>query len=252
MPFQVLSYGPENVKVVTVNLAKKPLVASVMLSLLLMVACTTRPPTKSPVSGSTVNTQRELGSILGPITKEKVLDRLKAYPICGIQTESQKQTLRIEIIPLELQPNAKAATPPVNQTSLLAIECFFFGIQGMYEYALITPKDGRVYPLSFQGAKAVKEKMNGAERQSPAEKNQGRSELCGVPKFDDKDLSLKTLCKGNPEGSCGAYAIYQLQSQGKDQFDPSSAYFGLKSAHFQSCSQPKVGSPSDWPEVSLP
>ena len=234
--------------------AKKTKRSLTLVSVLLLIACSAKPPVKPPVSGSTVNTQKELGSILGPITKEKVLDRLKSYPVCGMQAEAQKQTLRIQIIPLEFdsEPAAKSKTPPVNQTSLLAIECFFFGIQGMYEYALITPKDGRVYPLSFQGAEPVKGDINGVERKSPVAKNQGRSELCGVPDFNPKDLSLKTLCKGDAEGACGAYATYKLQSQGKEGFDPASAYFAIESAHFQTCSQPKPGSPQDWPNISLP
>lgn len=234
------------------GLVEKAKLSLVLLTLPMIIACGSKPPVQPPVSGSTVHTQKELGSILGPITKEKVLDRLKAYPVCGIQTEAQKQTLRIQITPLKLDKQVSVKSPPVNQTSLLTIECFFFGIQGMYEYALITPKDGRVYPLSFQGAEPVKGKANGAERKSPVEVNEGRSELCGVPDFNAQDLSLKTLCRGNPEKTCGAYATYKLQSQGQDHFDPASAYFALESAHFQSCSQPKMGSPSDWPKVSLP
>ena len=238
----------------SINLAKRTKRSLTLVSTLLLIACSAKPPVKPPVSGSTVNAQKELGSILGPITKEKVLDRLKSYPVCGMQAEAQKQTLRIQIIPLELDSKlvANSKTPPVNQTSLLAIECFFFGIQGMYEYALITPKDGRVYPLPFQGAEPVKGDMNGIERKSPAAKNQGRSELCGVPNFNPKDLSLKTLCKGDAEGSCGAYATYKLYSQGKEGFEPESAYFAVESAHFQTCSQPKPGSPQDWPKINLP
>ena len=90
-----------------------------------------------------------------------------------MKAEAQKQTLRIQIIPLELDSKpttTKSKKTPVNQPSLLAIECFFFGIQGMYEYALITPKDGRVYPLSFQGAEPVKGDINGVERKSPVAK----------------------------------------------------------------------------------
>ncbi len=221
-------------------------------SFILNQGCSSTPPTKPPVSGTTVHTQKELGSILGPITKAKVLDRLKAYPVCGIQTEAQKETLRIDIIPLGVDPKTDAKKPPVNQTSLLAIECFFFGIQGLYEYALITPQDGRVYPLSFQGAEPVKGKLNGSEKMSPVAKNEGRSEVCGVPKFDPKTKRLQTLCKGDVGGSCGAFAVYTLASQGKEQFEAKSAYFELESAHFQSCAQPKPGSPSDWPTVSLP
>ena len=212
------------------------------------VNCSSQPPPSPSVKGGTVAHQNELGPILGPITKEKVLDRLKGYPICGMESEEQKLTLKVRVFPLN-QTKKKEKKSLVDRTSLIEIECFFFGIQGLYDFALITPETGRLYPLSFQGAELVKAKLNGAEKQSPVAKNIGRYEVCGVPEFNAKTKTLKSLCKADPEGGCGAFAVYKLVSKSSDKFDPKSAYFEIEAAHFQSCGQPKQISPDQWPSV---
>jgi hypothetical protein len=222
-----------------------------------VVGCASIPPAPAPISGQTINTQDELGPILGPVTKGKVLDRLKGYPVCGMVSEEQKLTLKVKIYDLNPKAKAKIKIKTADNHSLmpmnlLEIECFFFGIQGLYEYVLLTPKDGRVYPLSFQGAQPIKSKLNGAEKISPTAKTQGRSEVCGVPTFDLSKRRLSSLCKAESEGGCGAYAVYDLVSENEDTFDASKAYFKLNSAHFQSCSTPKRVPPDQWPTVSLP
>lgn len=218
---------------------------------IILSACGSAPPPSTQLSDKTIKTQGDLGAILGPVTKEKVLDRLKGYPVCGMNNEEQKLTLKVNIYPVEKKTKQSDAAqgPSIH---LLEMECFFFGVQGLYEYALLTSHNGRVYPLPVQGAEQVKSKLNGDEKQSPAALNQGRSEVCGVPDFNPKVNQLKTLCKANPEGSCGAYTVYELISKSGEYFDPKTAYFQVKSAHFQSCEQPNLVSPNQWPTISLP
>ena len=237
----------------------------IILLSLTFCACAGTPPKSPPVKGGTVYQQEQLGPILGPITKEKILDRLKGYPICGMESEAQKLTLKVRVLPLgedktqgmsKLDPKV---TKGLDRTSLVEIECFFFGIQGLYEFALITPQDGRLYPLSFEGATSVVPKLgnNGQERQSPVSRNIGRSEVCGVPKFEAKTRTLKSFCKGSSEGGCGAYAVYVLAdkvgvAEATRSLNPESTFFKLKSAHFKSCATPEQSPPETWPKVSLP
>ncbi len=240
-----------------------------ILGLSILVSCAGAPPKAPPVKGGTVHQQKQLGPILGPVTKQKVLDRLQGYSVCGIQDEAQKIALKIRVIPLFKQETNglntidPAKTQGVNRTSLIEMECFFFGFQGMYEFALITPQDGRLYPLSFQGSELVKPNLqiNGVERKSPIGRNQGRSEVCGVPSFDPETLKLSSFCKADPSGGCGAYAKFTLVSEGQtssstpslaEALQASSAYFKLDSAHFRSCAESEQTPPETWPEVSLP
>ena len=231
----------------------------------LILGCTSAPPKPPPVKGGTVFEQKELGPILGPVTKEKVLDRLRGYPICGMEGEEQKLTLKVRVLPLsqdKTQGMSKIdpkVTQGLDRTSLVEIECFFFGVQGLYEFALITPQDGRLYPLAFEGASPVNKKLSdqGQERRGPVARNVGRSEVCGVPRFDAKTRTLSSFCKADPTGACGAYAIYTLSdklgaSDPTGALDAKSAYFKLKSAHFKSCGEPEKSPPETWPEVNLP
>ena len=217
----------------------------------LTLGCASAPPKAPPVKGGTVFEQKELGPILGPVTKEKVLDRLRGYPVCGMEGEEQKLTLKVRVLPLnqdKTQGMSKIdpkVTQGLDRTSLVEIECFFFGVQGLYEFALITPQDGRLYPLSFEGASPVNNKLSaqGRERRGPVARNVGRSEVCGVPSFDAKTRTLSSFCKADPAGACGAYAIYSLTDKGgtsgpTEALDAESAYFKVKSAHFKSCGEP--------------
>ena len=195
------------------------------------------PPSPKVPQGS----QDEHGPILGPITKAKVLDRLKGYPVCGMKGEEQKLTLQVRIHPLK---QAKM------KVSLVQIECFFFGVQGLYEFALITPQDGRVYPLSFQGAEPVKKSLKGQERRSPVALNQGRSEVCGVPEFHADHQHIEVTCKGDPSGGCGVYAKYELSNKNTDTFNPKTSYFKLVESRFHSCSQAMLPDRSRWSDIT--
>ena len=181
------------------------------------------------------------GPILGPITKAKVIDRLGGYPICGMQSEEQKLTLQVRIYPLK-QAEMKV--------SLVQIECFFFGVQGLYEFALITPEDGRVYPLPFQGAEPVKKSLQGEERRNPVALNQGRSEVCGVPQFQADHQQIEVTCKGDPSGGCGVYAKYKLSNKQADTFKPQTSYFKLIESRFHSCGQPMLPDISRWSDIT--
>ena len=185
--------------------------------------------------------QSQLGPILGPVTKEKVIDRLKGYPVCGMQSEEQKLTLQVRTYPL---------TALDTQVHLVQIECFFFGVQGLYEFALINPKDGRVYPLSFQGMEPVKRSLQGLERRSPVALNKGRSEVCGVPDVDAESLRVSVTCKGEPSGGCGAYAQFQLAQREGEIFDPKMSYFKLVQSKFHSCAQMMIPDLSRWSDTT--
>ena len=195
------------------------------------------PPSPTVVN----NTQSNLNPILGPVTKGKILDRFKGYPICGMKGEEQKLTLQVQTFPL---------SQTKNSVRLIQVECFFFGVQGLYEFALINPKDGRIYPLAFQGAEPVKKSLKGAERQSPVALNKGRSEVCGVPDFDPKTQRLTVTCKGDPSGGCGTYAIYQLSQRDGGKFNPKTTYFKVNESRFHSCAKTMIPDTSRWSNIS--
>ena len=223
-------------------------------------ACSSTPlPPKPPVRGGTIHQQKTLGPILGPLTKGKVLDRLKDYPICGAQTGEQKKTLRVFITPLKDEvisalkaPSQGDAKPAVAHSDLYiaSFECFFLGVQGIYEFALITPKDGRVYPVAFQGAEPVRQQIQGAERTSPVAVNQGRAEVCGVPQLKPKSVGVQVTCKGDASGGCGAYARYQIARDEQGEVDLTRPHFKLIEARFNSCGQPPLSDPQSWSDVT--
>jgi hypothetical protein len=216
---------------------KRTLLLGMMTGWLFTYGCGAPIPPSQSVSKST---QDELTPILGPITKGKVLDRLKGYPICGMKGEEQKLTLQVRTYPL---------TKTDHPVSLVQVECFFFGVQGLYEFAIINPKDGRIYPLVFQGAEPVRSSLQGSERRSPVALNQRRSEMCGVPDFDLKRHSLKVTCKADPSGGCGAYSEYKLtQRDGSD--DPKMTYFKLVESRFHSCAQPMIPDVGQWSDIT--
>ena len=211
---------------------------AVMIGISLIYGCGAPIPLGTSVPDQA---QNELGPILGPITKEKVIDRLKGYPVCGMQSEEQKLTLQVRTYPL-------AALD--TQVHLVQIECFFFGVQGLYEFALINPKDGKVYPLAFQGMEPVKSTLQGLERRSPVALNKGRSEVCGVPDIDPKSLRVSVTCKGDPSGGCGAYARYKLAQREGESFDPKMSYFKLVQSKFHSCAQMMIPDQSRWSDTT--
>ena len=216
-----------------------------LLTLLLLgqYACSTRPPKPVSMAEETQAEQAELGPLLGPVTKAKVLDRLKGYPICGTVSEEQKIPLKVIITSLE--GGIKRGDQTVK-ASLVEVECFFFGVQGLYEYAVITPDDGKVYPLNFEGAEPVRSSLDGAERRSPVAFNEGRAELCGVPDFSPSSRVLKVTCKADPEGICGVSATYELTSgEAADQ----NLFFKQLEKRFHSCSSPPQADSSLWGEI---
>ena len=211
------------------------------------------------LNAKTKHAQKKLGPILGPVTKEKIIDRFKGYAVCGIKAEPQKQTLILRHHQL------------IDESYVVEVECFFLGVQGLFEYFHLKPKDGTLTPLSFDGAQPALQKINKAEPKSPVGINQGRHEVCGVPQLklppinkkginkkginkkgskagDSKgdapqSVQLTTLCKGNGVGTCGAYAEYQLDTQ--------RGTFTLKTAHFLSCASPSKSPPREWPTIRL-
>ena len=198
-----------------------------------LIGCGATPPPHRGLNAQTQASQNELGPILGALTKEKVVDRLRGYPACGMPDEPQKQTLMVRPHKIE------------EGLFVVEIECFFLGVQGLFEYFFIRLSDGRLIPLSFDGALPLTTPANREERASPINLNQGRHEVCGVPQFDLKSKKLTTLCKGTSAGGCGAYAEYVLDLE---HIPPR---FAVTRAHFNSCETPSQKPPTEWPKTSF-
>ena len=61
---------------------------------------------------------------------------------------------------------------------------------------------------------------------------------------------LKSLCKGQADGACGAYAEYELVGFGDTNNNPQAVpTFAKVKAHFRSCAAPQLGSPLQWPSL---
>ena len=95
---------------------------TVWLGLILSVwgfGCGSNPKTPNPkVNSQTQSVQKRLGPILGPVTKGKIIDRLAGYPVCGMKTEPQKQTLILRF-------HALGPTIEKSNHTVVEVECFF-------------------------------------------------------------------------------------------------------------------------------
>ena len=230
------------------------------------------------LSQKTTSIQEDLGPIRGPVTKEKVLDRLKGYPICGMKDEPQKLTLMMRFNLLSSPASKRSGRDETGGVSLAAldaknrgesndkgkdvssvralylveVECFFFAYQGLFEYLILDTSTGVITPIPFDGAIAPKKELKGAEIKSPIAHTDGRFEVCGVPDFDAKKQTLSTLCKGNAQGGCGAYATFKLTGINTDQSTPETKpRFSIRAAHFLSCVSPSNVPPNEWPTIRL-
>ena len=98
--------------------------------------CGSNPKVPTPkVTSKTQSVQKELGPILGPITKAKVIDRLEGYPVCGMKSEPQKQTLILRF-------HALGKTVESSKHTVIEVECFFLGFQGLFEYYALEHQTG--------------------------------------------------------------------------------------------------------------
>jgi hypothetical protein len=163
-----------------------------------------------------------------------------------MQVEEQKLTLKVQTYPLKQSSSEASSSKP--HLYLVEVECFFFGVQGLYEFALLNTSDGRIQPLSFEGAKPLKGSLRGEERRSPVALNMGRSEVCGVPQFNTTDRSLSVLCKADPEGGCGAHALFELDLSKHQERSPR---FIVKQARFRSCAESLNPDVERWSEITL-
>ena len=121
-------------------------------------------------------------------------------------------------------------------------------VQGLYEFAYLTAADGRLTPLTFEGAEPVKRSLNrGAERRSPVALNKGRAEVCGVPQFRSDSQTLAVTCKADAGGGCGAHATYDLKRDPAGQKTPR---FEVKVARFRSCGEAMNPQVEQWSEIS--
>lgn len=187
----------------------------------------------SILSTQTIETQKRLGPIQGELTREKVLDRLEGYELCGLSDPVQRGSLRFRF------------TETQHGWSLIEVECFFFAIQGLYQFLAVHPSSGMVAPLRFDNAPPAPSTPSQTEQKSAVYQNQGRYELCGAPRFDPKSLILETTCKGNASATCGVYGSYQLSWQSDLNQPP---WFKAKVLRIQSCSLPSTTrDPQQWP-----
>ena len=217
----------------------------VMSSLLILCnGCGSTPSTPNPkVDSKTQSVQQKLGPILGPVTKAKIIDRLEGYPVCGMKSEPQKQTLILRF-------HALGKTVESSTHSVVEVECFFLGFQGLFEYYALEHQTGKITPIRFDWAQSAAKKINASEPKSPVSITNKRYEVCGVPSFDAQTRRLKSLCKGQADGACGAYAEYELIGFGDSNHDPKAVpTFAKVKAHFRSCAAPQLGSPLQWPSL---
>jgi hypothetical protein len=136
-----------------------------------------------------------------PLDKLGFLKRLNAYPLCMISDATQR-----ELIPIRSYEVDRIDDQIYD---LIEVECVFFAYQGSFEYWLFERSTGELLPLLFDLAQTAD--IQGNERKTPvAIRDDETHELCGIPSFDPKTKLLKSLCKGDPQGSCGAYAEFEL------------------------------------------
>ncbi len=178
--------------------------------------------------------QERLGPILGEVTREKLLDRLEGYALCGLTDPAQRATLRVTLSPVGAGVEGGAGW------HVAEVECFFFGVQGLYQYVALHAPTGRALPLPFEGAVPAPEDVTAQELRTPATSSEGRDELCGAPRLDAAAGSLVSTCKGNPEGTCGAYGEYALDLS-------SSPRFRVRALRAQPCGAPSLATPEQWP-----
>lgn len=210
------------------------------LALTAFTACGASPATQEgsapgALSAQTMETQARLGPIQGELTREKVLDRLEGYELCGLSDPVQRGSLRFRFTPVE------------HGWQLIEVECFFFAIQGLYQFLAVHPTSGVVSPLIFERAPPAPAVPSQGDTKSAVYLNQGRYELCGAPRYDAQAHSLETTCKGNATGTCGVYALYQLSWQSDTALTPS---FTPKQLRAQSCSLPSsTRDVAQWPSL---
>ena len=179
--------------------------------------------------------QERLGPIQGDMTREKILDRLEGYELCGLTDPVQRSSLRFRFTALK------------HGWQLIEVECFFFAIQGLYQFLAVHPKRGVVTPLVFDGAPPAPATPGQGDAKSAVYLNQGRYELCGAPQFDVGKETLSTTCKGNATGTCGVYASYRVTWQSDTKNAPILAPIQLRT---QSCSLPSASrDPEQWPSL---
>ena len=215
------------------------LIASLLLALTLGCgggAASRAPSSAGALSDQTLEVQARLGPIQGDLTREKVLDRIEGYELCGLTDPVQRASLRFRF------------TPYQEGWQLVEVECFFFALQGLYQFLAVHPKTGQVSPLDFEGAPPAPSSPSGGDNQSVVYLNQGRSELCGNPRFNPQTGQLESTCKGNATGTCGAYARYKLSLQSDTSHTAQS--FKLIDKRAQSCALPSASrDPSAWPQI---
>ena len=223
-----------------------PLITPITLSALLLCAgCGGgRELTKAGAEGAEVSlppeskeAQGRLGPMLGEVSREKILDRLKGYTLCGLTDPTQRASLRFKLFELK------------RGWKLAEVECFFFGFQGIYQYLAVKPSEGRVVPMRFEGAPPAPTTPNQGEQRSAVHEHQGRAEVCGTPEFNVEKATLSATCKGEASGRCGAHGRYVISWSEGDQ-KGATPYFSPQLTTAQSCSVPGGSDdPSAWPKI---
>ena len=124
---------------------------------------------------------------------------------------------------------------------LVQLECAFFGLQGVYEYWLLS--EGEARALSFSNSEPLQIPLPGRpapERRSPASRERERDMLCGRPSYDAEHEQLESACLGQG-GRCGAYSRYRLDREG--------LRFEVQERRMQPCAAMSDLSPTEWPTL---
>ena len=154
------------------------------------------------------------------------IERAGGVP-CGLSDTTQRAAL-----PAERWRVASGET-------LVQLECAFFGLQGVYEYWLLS--EGAARALGFSDSEPLQIPIPGRpapERRSPASRERSRDMLCGRPNYEAESEQLESACLGQG-GRCGAYSRYRL--------DRENLRFEVQERRMQPCAAMSELPPAEWP-----
>ena len=156
------------------------------------------------------------------------IERAGGVP-CGLADMTQRAALpaeRWQIAPGEI---------------LVQLECAFFGLQGVYEYWLLSAGEAQL--ISFSDSEPLQIPLPGRpapERSSPASRERDRDMLCGRPSYEAESELLESACLGQG-GRCGAYSRYRLDREGRR--------FEAQERRMQPCTAASELPPAEWPTL---
>ena len=210
----------------------RALVCTLSLTLSALFGCggTPTPAAGDPQASSESDSSAE--DTLPTLDRAALMRLIEASGIlpCGLESATQREALPVQSWSL------------TEGSTLVQLECFFFGLQGVYEYWLVK-RDMKARALSFSDAEPLQLPVAGRppqERRSPATKEGTREMLCGRPQYDAGQEHLSSACLGQG-GRCGVYSRYQL--------DTTEGRFEATERRYQPCSAASDQAPSEWPAL---